>query len=454
MKKTHNYFLALVALLLSIPGFSQDLELIYHWEDTSLPGTIAFNNIYNEIWGVVQDGREYAIIGSTNGTHIFDVTENENISQVAFVEGKAQGTAIIHRDYHDYNGYLYAVADEGQSSLQVIDMSGLPESVEVVYDSDEHFTRAHNIFIDTSSAILYTISQKDPAVMVGLYSLEDPASPTYLNDMGNGESHDAGIFDGIMYLNKGSEGLVIYDVSDPMDIISVGSLTNYEAFGQGYNHSGWISPDAKTYAMCDETKGVAVKLVDVEDFNDVEVITTLERVDDAQSMPHNAMFRGDYLLVSYYHDGLVIYDASDPSNPEKVASYDTFTPDTYASFQGAWGIYSALPSGKILVSDMQTGLYVLGTDLFDDAVVGIEDEQVNGSLQFVPESRSFLVDAFSSDDVEWSLVNLNGQQLYSGSASLDSGHGQIRIPAHLPTGLYVMQLNARDASIQQKFILR
>ena len=42
---------------------------------------------------------------------------------------------MIHRDYHDHNGYLYAVCDEGQSTLQIIDLSGLPNDLEVVYDS-------------------------------------------------------------------------------------------------------------------------------------------------------------------------------------------------------------------------------------------------------------------------------------------------------------------------------
>ena len=61
------------------------------------------------------------------------------------------GGGVIHRDYHDFSGYLYIVCDEGSSStLQIIDITNLPNSVNTVYDSDILFTRAHNIFIDTA----------------------------------------------------------------------------------------------------------------------------------------------------------------------------------------------------------------------------------------------------------------------------------------------------------------
>ena len=109
-------------------------ELLFHWYDSEIPGSNVYDNAYNECWGMVQDGREYAVIGTTLGTHIFDVTEPETAYEAAFVEGAVTGGIIIHRDFHDYNGYLYAVADEG-SSLQIIDITGLPDAVEVVYDS-------------------------------------------------------------------------------------------------------------------------------------------------------------------------------------------------------------------------------------------------------------------------------------------------------------------------------
>ena len=122
MKLLLRIFLVLTPLM-SFAQSSENVELLFHWDEDSLVGSQIFDNTYNEVWGVVIDGREYAIIGSTAGTHFFDVTSTENVSEVAFVAGKVQGPQIIHRDYHDYQNYLYAVSDEGASSLQIIDMS-------------------------------------------------------------------------------------------------------------------------------------------------------------------------------------------------------------------------------------------------------------------------------------------------------------------------------------------
>ena len=121
--------LTLISFLLlttgSLKAQINELALIYNWDDPDIVGSSFYENKYNEVWGVVKDGSEYAIIGSTDGTHFFkmdDISETEEL-QGAFVEGKATGGAIIHRDFHDYNGYLYAVADEGPSSLQIIKMA-------------------------------------------------------------------------------------------------------------------------------------------------------------------------------------------------------------------------------------------------------------------------------------------------------------------------------------------
>ena len=76
-------------------------------------------------------------------------------------------------------------------------------------------------------------------------------------------------------------------------------------------------------------------------------------------MAHNAIITGDYLYISYYHDGLRVYDISNPQSPIEKCFYDTYLPNNHISYRGAWGVYPYFDSGEILVSDMQSGLYVL-----------------------------------------------------------------------------------------------
>jgi hypothetical protein len=109
-----NFFIATLS-------FAQwSVSLLFNWQDTALVGSTAFNNPYNEIWGLQVNSVEIAIIGSTAGTHFFDVTNPSSATQVGFIAGAYTGSGVIHRDYHDYNGYLYIVCDEGNTStLQI-----------------------------------------------------------------------------------------------------------------------------------------------------------------------------------------------------------------------------------------------------------------------------------------------------------------------------------------------
>ena len=143
-------FHLLVVLSFSINVFSQSEYVTYldSWTTSGLPVGADGESVFNEVWGFVQDEKEYAVIGSTAGTHVFLVNDNNTFDSIGFVQGNHFGSDVIHRDYHDYNGFLYAVCDQGSSSLQIIDLHYLPDSLHVVYDSDSLMVRVHNIFIE------------------------------------------------------------------------------------------------------------------------------------------------------------------------------------------------------------------------------------------------------------------------------------------------------------------
>ena len=352
---------------------SWQLGLLYNWNDSTLTPSAQYDNTYNEIWGVQLNGVEVAIIGSTEGTHFFDVTDPGNATQVGFVAGTYTGSGVIHRDYHDYNGYLYAVCDEGNTStLQIIDISNLPNSVNIVYDSNVLFTKSHNIFIDTATAKLYVCAVKHTnpnnfSSAMEIYSLLDPLNPSLLytyNDVGH--VHDAYVRNDTAYLNCGYDGFRVVDfhylnIAGGMAPIELGSLISYP--DDGYNHSGWLNNDGTIYAMLDENHGYDIKLLDVSDLNNITVLSTFNSGISPNSMAHNAIIKHNLLFVSYYHDGLRVFNISDPINPFEVLYYDTYLPNNHSSYKGAWGVYpfwntQSHAFSSILVSDMQTGLYV------------------------------------------------------------------------------------------------
>jgi choice-of-anchor B domain-containing protein len=360
-----------LGLLLLQPSFAQDslnVTKVYHWSQDGLPATSQYGNIYNAVWGYARDEREYAIIGSTMGTHIIDVTTGDITGQVAFIPGNDEGTDIIHREYKTYRDRLYAVTDEGAGTLQIIDLRHLPDSAPVVYDDNDLFSRAHTLWIDTANARLYThYGSSDFAI----WSLADPDAPTLLlkpqtavpwwNSIVDGV-HDAYTVNNITYTND-VDGMHIIDFNDVQDPVLLGSLNSTDYPQPGYNHSGWLHDNGWLYVMADETHGTDLKLFDVSDPSDILFIDTIGTDLGPGSIPHNPSFQGDLLHVAYYEDGYWLWSVADPANAQVLGWYDMH-PEPYSfSYKGAWGVYPYLPSGRILISEMQHGLFVLDISL-------------------------------------------------------------------------------------------
>ncbi len=367
---TIGIFLALV-LAFFLTGthraFAQDslnVSKVYQWQGEGLPGSFLYNNTYNAVWGYARDDREYAIIGSTMGTHIIDVTPNDITGEIAFIPGNDQGGDIVHREYKTYRDRLYAVTDEGAGTLQIIDLRHLPDSAPLIYDDNDLFSRAHTLWIDTANARLYThYGSSDFAI----WSLEDPDAPTLMlkpqnsvpwwNQLVDGV-HDAYTIGNMTYTND-VDGMHIIDFNDVENPVLLGSLNSTDYPQPGYNHSGWLHDNGWLYVMADETHGTDLKLFDVSDPTDIEFIDTIGTDLGPGSIPHNPCFQGDLLHVAYYEDGYWLWNVADPANAQLIGWYDMH-PEPYAfSYKGAWGVYPYLPSGHILISEMQHGLFVL-----------------------------------------------------------------------------------------------
>jgi len=453
-----SVYLTAIALLLYLSGLAQvssNVALAYQWNDTTLASTQAHDNRYNEIWGLAQNGREYAVIGSTMGTHIFDITNTQNVDTAVFIPGVATGDSIIHRDYHDYSGYLYIVSDENQgitkSTLQIVDLNFLPDSAPVVYNSNALFTNSHNIFIDTATARLYVCGVRPSGNRLEIYSLADPLNPVLIETY-NRSRHDIYVRNDTAYLNDGFSGFFVVDFETPGMPIPLGSLTSY--IDSGYNHSGWLSNDGKVYALADETFGMAIKLLDVSDPSSMSVISTMSSGVHPLSTPHNLIIKGDSLYVSYYNDGFYVFDISDPANPTTAGYYDTSTePHIDGNYRGAWGVYPFLPSGLILISDMQNGLFVLEPIV----PLGVDESDFNAQefAKIYPNPFEEVL-VISITNMHITVVNIEIfnelGQLVASSVEQNTG-GEISIDtAHLPEGLYEVNLRSKGFRGSYKLI--
>ncbi len=449
----------LIIMLLAGPAnlFAQDslnMELLYRWDDANVWESQKWGDIwqqYNEIWGYADesDGNEYAIIGSAAGTYIFNVTDPANTQMVDFKEGK--DTAEIHRDFKTYGHYLYGVADEGESSLQIFDLSFLPDSMHKVYDSDQFVIRSHNMFIDSTNGRLYLCT---PAIAFASSSLRvldiatDPENPTLLGDLNlvsaqGSHVHDLFIRDNIAYCSNGHAGLFMFDVADPANITLKASLTSYA--DQDYNHSSWMSDDSQVLYFVDEKHGMGIKAYDVSDLNNLQPLNLFRS--NVGSMPHNVFVQGNKLFVSYYHDGVWIFDITDPLNPTTIGYYDTFEePNGYDSYQGCWGVYPYLPSGNILASDFSNGLFVL-KDNSETVPVGIEATvSAKDNIVFpnpVLDKVIVHIPTELKNVTKISVVNLLGKEVYAETFSQNWRMVQLDLE-HLKSGTYFLQIDGMN----------
>ena len=445
----------LLFMPLAVLAQPDSLELLFTWDDASIEASELGNNRYNEVFGFTIGLDEYAVIGSTKGAHIFSLKEGEE-ELVAFIEGSTSGREIIHRDFDVYQNYLYMVADQGDgSTLQIIDLSNLPESVEEVYSSNEYIIRAHNIFIDHEKRRMYSCGGALSGVVQGfakpnhlsIFSLDDPENPKLLLDCREqigfwrliGYVHDIYVRNDTAYCNAGQKGMFVIDFSSLTDVKILGSLREYEH--KGYNHQGFLHPTKNLYVMADETHGMDLKMVDVTDLKEMELLDRFTTGVSAEyTVPHNAYWLGDYVYVSYYLDGVYIFDASDPTDVKAVYHYDTNELFPEDDFNGCWGVYPYLPSGRILASGMVNGLFVFWSPFKQrPQEVVIRDLSLKRNL--VKEELE-LSNNWIGEEVEFSITSVTGAYVFH--SQLPEGENIISLPPSFDSGWYSLKIKSKS----------
>jgi len=355
---------------------SANMTLLGQWDDNTLPITNGVQ--YNDIWGYAVAGREFAIIGSRQKIHFLEITDPNTIVEVAAIAG---GSSSTWRDIKTYGTYAYCVM-EGSEGMLVFDLSNITGSgsnrVTLVDQQNSFFTAAHNLFIDEGEGFLYVVGGNSGDHML-VYDLNaDPSSPTLIAnlDLAAYYIHDLYVKNNIAYCSHLSRGLHIYDMSpvtNPPDgqgpgvPIEIGVLTDYPF--QIFNHSSWVSGNTLVYA--DEKHGSPLGIADISDLEDIQVLGSFysnllnvpdpySRMNPAGPIPHNPFIVGNLCIASYYHDGISVFDISDPANVVQVGYYDTdLASTTYDGYDGCWGVYPFLPSGRIIGTDILNGLFVL-----------------------------------------------------------------------------------------------
>ena len=339
---------------------------------------------YNDVWGYSHNDKEILVYGARDKIAIIDVTDCSNPIEEEVI---TDGNTTIWRDFKDYGDYIYGVCDQGSEGLEIINKDDYTWT-----QNTADFSKAHNIFVDQENARLYVVGfsgQGTTKAMI-IYDLSStPEDPELLatinfNDFDDGNStsnwyiHDAYVRDNIAYCSHGYSDYAIWDLNDVNNPILLGTSS---ADGlNSYNHSSWITEDLQYAYIAEEVPQKEITILDISDVTDIQYLGQFSDplLPNAPTPPraHNPFIRADLLYISYYHDGVKVYDISDPLKPVIEAYFDT-ADDTehsnYSSYIGAWGIYPYLPNGCIGVSDIEDGLILLEHEVETTSTIGDSD---------------------------------------------------------------------------------
>lgn len=325
-------------------------------------GTLPYNTNLNDVWGYADTaGNEYALVGVRNGFSVVDVTVPTSPVEEFFIPG-ANST---WRDIKTWSHYAYVMHDFSNTppnnGLLIVDLDSLTTPrYKFMYPKltingvEDSATRSHNLWID-ENGVLYIFGADvglGGAIMLDVAT--DPWNPAYLGIYNSTYLHDGFARGDTLWGAALSNGMVATDVSVKSQPQFLAQWNTPSIFA----HNCWPSDDNKTIFTTDEVSSGYIAAYDVSDLSNVTETDRMRVVPNNQTIPHNAHVLGNLVYTSYYTYGLHVMDAQDPAWLIEVASFDT-SPLSGDGYDGAWGCYPFLPSGTVLITDMQEGLFTL-----------------------------------------------------------------------------------------------
>ena len=324
-------------------------------KNVTLVGQLSYGgNIFlADIWGyVAEDGTEYALVGTRHGVSIVSLADSTNPVQVQFV----QGAESAWRDMKTFQHYAY-VSNEGGGGLQIIDLSGLPNEVSFKDTIIAGVETIHNLWVD-DAGVLYMVGLDKNVFNGGMVFCDlnqNPWIPQLVGIYDQRYVHDVYVRNNLAYAAEiNARQLTIIDVSDKANPVELGRKTYLNAF----THNTWLNDAGDVCFTTDETANIYLRSWDVSTPSNIQALDSIRSsLSNGEAITHNVHVLNDFLITSYYADGLHITDAHRPDILVEVGYYDT-SPIAGARVEGCWGAYPFLPSGLILVTDIEEGLFV------------------------------------------------------------------------------------------------
>lgn len=336
-------------LLTTLAGIAQ--------QNITFRSNLPYNgNALSNIGGYADSlGNEYALVGYEQGLSIVDVTDPANPSIVVDVPG----ITSIWREVKTWQHYAYVTTEGCCDGLQIVDLSYLPDSVSVKYwdggsPLNNQLQTIHALHIDQGYVYLYGSNLFNGSALV--VDLSDPWNPVYQGHTPGTYIHDGYVRNDTLWGAHIYDGyFAVYDVANKTNPVLLASQITPTQF----THNTWLNDAGTVLFTTDENNGSYLASFDITDLSNIVELDQVQVTPGSGSIVHNTHTLNDFEVVSWYKDGVAIVDVSQPDNMIITGHYDTYTQGSGSGFNGAWGVYPFLPSGNLVVSDIDNGLFVL-----------------------------------------------------------------------------------------------
>lgn len=346
MKKTTGILFLLIALCTSA---QKNLTLLGH-----LPygNNVSLSNLTGY---ADTQGREYALVGTTQGLSIVNITDPTNPQQLFLVPG-ATGVSGLWREVREYKGYAY-VTTEQNSGLVVVNLNYLPDSIKYHTINPGGMHTSHTVFID-SNGIAYVNGTDKGQLFLDLNA--DPYNPPLLGKFTNNYVHDCFVRNDTLWAACINDGIMkVVDVHDKTDADNPAKTITQWATQLNFSHNCWPTYDGNYLFTTDEKPNSTLTCYDVSDLANVTETDRTQVQPGSNTIIHNTYFLNDYCITSYYTYGVAIHDVTRKNNLVETGNYDTSPDYSGDGFNGQWGVWPYLPSGNIICSDIESGLWIL-----------------------------------------------------------------------------------------------
>lgn len=438
-------FILLVLFTLTVSGkqfFAQNVNI-------TLAGKLSYGGErLSNIWGWVDtaDGKEYALVGAADGLSIVDVSVPSSPAEVIQIPVPPGSDSCIWREVKTWGNYAYVTTECGNMGLQIVELTNLPATNlatttwSPALDSIDTLKTIHALHIDNGKLYLYGYGWQKGVLVADISTT--PMNPVLLGryDAG-GYIHDGYVKNDTMYAAHIFGGNIeIVDLSNISAPVTLASFNTPNSFP----HNTWLSSDGKTLFTTDEVAGSFLAAYNISNLGNIFETDRIQSNPGDSSIVHNTHIINkngiDYAVTSWYKDGLTIVDVSNPSNLVQVGNYDT-SPMSGPGYGGCWGVYPYLPSGIILASDIEEGLFVL-----NPTYVGVEENGMNKANVKVfpnPFSVAATLRVTNPGELQMESLGLKIFDIYGKEADpfvIRNSDGFVIRRAGIASGFYIYEL--------------